>query len=69
MSKEAEPVEYGHFLTDADIARHSPLALADRLTRGEILTYDPDGWVVREFPGQRIVRICRSEDFRAEEFP
>jgi hypothetical protein len=59
----------GHMLSDEEIMRRSRAALADRRARGEIMTYDLDGWVVREFPGQRIVRLCKSEDFRAEDHP
>lgn len=59
----------GHMLSDAEIERRSLAALADRRARGEIMTYHLDGWVVREFPGMRIVRLCREEDFRAEDHP
>jgi hypothetical protein len=66
---KGEPEVDGHAFSDAEIARRGLLALADRRARGEIMTYDLDGWVVREFPGMRIVRLCRSEDFRAEDYP
>lgn len=62
-------VNSGHMLSDDEIARRGLAALADRRARGEIMTYDRDGWVVREFPGRRIVRLCRAEDFRAEDHP
>ena len=68
-SVQTEPVEHGHALTDAEIVRRSRLALADRRARGQIMTYHLDGWVVREFTGQKIVRLCREEDFRAADFP
>jgi hypothetical protein len=44
-------------------------ALEHRLTSGEVLTYQQDGWVVREWPGGRVERLCRSEDFLAGDFP
>jgi hypothetical protein len=58
-----------HMLPDEEIERRGLAALADRRARGEVMTYDLDGWMVREFPGRRIVRLCRSEDFRAADFP
>ena len=47
----------------------SKVALADRRARGEIMTYYLDGWVVREYPGQRIVRLASIGDYRAEDHP
>ncbi len=32
------------------------------LSDAAIMTYGLDEWVVRKFPGQRIVRLCKSED-------
>ncbi len=52
-----------------DLTRRSAAALADRRARGEIMTYVLDGWVCREFPGMRIERLCRLEDFRAADYP
>jgi hypothetical protein len=52
-----------------EIMRRSAAALADRRARGEIMTYLEDGWVYREYPGMRVVRICRLEDYRAEDHP
>jgi len=69
VDQTAETEPDGHMLSNAEIMRRSHAALADRRARGEIMTYDLDGWVVREFPGMRIVRLCRSEDFRAADYP
>ncbi len=52
-----------------DLLRRSELALAQRRANGEIMTYVQDGWVVREFPGQRVERLCRLEDFESADFP
>jgi hypothetical protein len=52
-----------------EITRRSAAALADRRARGEIMTYAEDGWVYREFPGQRVVKLCRLEDFKAADYP
>ncbi len=62
-------IEDGHAFSDAELERRGQLALADRRRRGEFMTYDLNGWVVREFPGMRIVRLCRSEDVRVEDHP
>lgn len=43
--------------------------LARRRASGEILTYELDGWVVREHPGQRIERLVPVGQFRAADFP
>jgi hypothetical protein len=52
-----------------DLLRRSERALAERRAGGEIMAYVKDGWVVREFPGQRVERLCRLEDFKAADFP
>ena len=44
-------------------------ARADRVARGEIMTYVIDGWVVREFPGGRIERLATVAEFRDKDFP
>lgn len=41
-------------------------ALAARRARGETMVYIQDGWVVVEYGGGRIERICPQEEFRAE---
>jgi hypothetical protein len=53
----------------ADLTRRSAAALADRRARGEIMTYIEDGWVLREFLGMRIERLCRVEDYKAADYP
>ena len=45
------------------------IALEQRRASGEIMTYELDGWIVREFPGQRIVRLARKGEFRAKDHP
>jgi len=56
-------------LESEELSRRSAAALADRRARGEIMTYLEDGWVYREFPGMRIVKLCREEDFKAADYP
>jgi len=51
-----------------EMSRRSAAALADRRARGEIMTFEEDGWVYREFPGQRVVRLCRLEDFEPDDY-
>lgn len=65
----SEPEIDGHALSDVEIDRRGRRALADRRARGEIMTYRLDGWMVREFPGMKIVRLCPAEKFRAADFP
>jgi len=45
-----------------ELTCRSRAALAERRTRGENMTYGRDGWVFREYPGQRVERICLLED-------
>ncbi len=52
-----------------NIERAAKIALEERRKAGEIMTYHLDGWVVREFPGQRVVRLAPIEEFRSEDFP
>lgn len=44
-------------------------ARAERLSRGEVMTYVLDGWVMREYPGRLIERLAPLADFRDEDFP
>ncbi len=44
-------------------------ALALRRADKEILTYELDGWVVREHPGHRIERLAPIGQYRNELFP
>ncbi len=52
-----------------EMTRRSAAALADRRARGEIMTFVEEGWVFREFPGQRVVKLCRLEEFKAVDYP
>lgn len=52
-----------------NLERAAALALAQRRAQGEIMTYELEGWIVREFPGQRIVRLALVEQYRSEDFP
>ncbi len=56
-------------LESEEIMRRSAAALADRRGRGEIMTYLEDGWICREYPGIRVVRLCRLEDFEPDQYP
>ena len=53
----------------AALQRAAEKALAQRRASGEILTYELEGWVVREHPGQRIERLAPIDQFRNEDFP
>ena len=64
VEPEGRTAHGGHMLSDEEIERRSLAVLADRRARGEIMTDHLDGWAVREFPGMRIVRLCKEEDFR-----
>ncbi len=44
-------------------------SLEQRRASGAILTYELDGWVVREHPGQQIERLAPIGEFRNEDFP
>jgi hypothetical protein len=51
------------------VDRAAQNALAQRRANGEIMTYHLDGWMVREYPGGRIERLCPVDQFRAADFP
>ena len=51
------------------IKRSAGLVLQKRRDAGEIMTYDLDGWVVREYPGQRVVHLAPIGQFRSEDHP
>ncbi len=57
------------YLSWPNIERAAKIALEKRRESGEVMTYHLDGWVVREYPGQRIVRLAPIADFRYEDFP
>ena len=69
VASRTETVADGPAISIEEILRRSQAALADRRARDEIMTYRLDGWMVREFPGQRIVRLCAEGDFRAADWP
>ena len=52
-----------------NIERAALRALEQRRADGEIMTYHLDGWVVREYPGQRVVRLAPIGEFRSSDFP
>ena len=51
------------------LQRAAENSLARRRANGEVMTYELDGWVVREHPGQRIERLAPIGQFRNEDFP
>lgn len=57
------------YFTAETMDRAAELALQQRRARGDIMTYVLDGWVVREYPGQRIERLAPNGQFRAHDFP
>ena len=57
------------FISWENIERAAKIALAKRRAAGEIMDYHLDGWVVREYPGQRVVRLAPIGEFRSEDFP
>jgi hypothetical protein len=66
MSNPIPPPAWASF---AAIEQAAPIGRAQRIARGEIMTYVLNGWVVREFPGGRIDRLAPAATFRAEDFP
>ena len=57
------------YISWANIGRAARTALEKRREAGEVMTYHLDGWVVREYPGQVIVRLAPIGEFRYEDFP
>jgi len=57
------------YIIAENMERAADTALQQRRAKGEIMTYELDGWIVREFPGQRIVRLARVGQYRSEDFP
>ena len=51
------------------LQRAAENSLIQRRANGEIMTYELDGWVVQEHPGQRIERLAPIGQFRNEDFP
>ncbi len=52
-----------------NMERAADAALEQRRAKGEIMTYELDGWIVREYPGRRIMRLARVGQYRSEDFP
>ena len=52
-----------------NMERASKRALEMRRASGEILTYNLDGWVVREWSGGRVERLAPIGKYRNEDFP
>lgn len=57
------------YISAENMERAADAALEQRRAKGEIMTYELDGWIVREYPGQRIVRLARVGQYRSEDFP
>ena len=65
----ARPSAGRRHISAATMEQAAELALQQRRARGEIMTYELDGWIVREYPGQRVERLAPLEQFRSEDFP
>ncbi len=52
-----------------NMERAAGAALEQRRAKGEIMTYELDGWIVREYPGGRIMQLARVGQYRSEDFP
>lgn len=64
------PVPSQAMLADmAALDRAAANSLAQRRASGQIMTYESDGWVVREYPGGRIERLARAGEFRVADHP
>ena len=57
------------YISWENIERASHLALQQRQAAGEVMTYVRDGWMVREYPDQRIERLAPVGEFRSGDFP
>lgn len=53
----------------AALERAAQNSLAQRRASGAILSYELDGWMVREHPGGRIERLAPIGQFRVEDHP
>ena len=61
---------YGEYLvTQEGIEERATAALSQRRANGEVMTYVQDGWMVREWPNQRIERLCPADRFKAADYP
>ncbi len=57
------------YISADNMERAADAALAQRRAKGEIMTYELDGWIVREYPGQCVVRLACVGQYRSEDFP
>jgi len=57
------------YISAENMDRAANAALEQRRAKGEIMTYELDGWIVREYPGRRIIRLARVGQYRSEDFP
>ena len=55
--------------TMAELERAAANSRVQRQASGEIMTYGQDGWMVREFPGGRIERLCPIDEFTVAKYP
>ena len=55
--------------TMAELERAAANSLVQRRASGEIMTYGQDGWMVREYPGGRIERLCPIDEFTVAKYP
>ena len=69
VTSPARPSMGRDYTAWANIERAARIALEKRREAGEVMTYHLDGWVVREYPGQVIVRLAPIDEFRYEDFP
>lgn len=65
MNQQAGPIDALALLEEEReaVKRAARNSLAQRRASGEIMTYALDGWMVREYPGGRIERLCPVERF------
>jgi hypothetical protein len=61
---------YGeHLVTQEGIDERAAASLSQRRANGEVMIYIVHGRVVREWPNQRIERLCPIDRFKAEDYP
>ena len=65
-----KPIRYGeHLVTHEGIEERAAASLIQRRANREVMTYVVDGWMVREWPSQRIELLCPADCFKAEDYP
>jgi hypothetical protein len=61
---------YGkHLVTQEGTEERAAASLLQRRADGEVMTYVVDGWMVPEWPNQRIERLCLADRFKVEDYP